>query len=93
MLSYVIVIAASVQFALLISSLVVLARTPAQRIRYFSKTVWAIIAIFVNIIGPILFLTMGVSRTKTVDSRQSSERSPKDIVSGIYSQGSPDGEQ
>ena len=88
--SYVIIIAAIVQVVLLIISLVVLTRTPAERIRYFPKTAWVIIVIIVNFIGPILFLTTGFTRSKTIDRREESQQTATDIVNSIYNDASSD---
>lgn len=91
--SYVIIIAATVQVVLLVISLVVLTRTPAEQIRYFPKTAWGIIVIIVNFIGPILFLTTGFTRTKTIDRREASQQTATDIVNSIYSDASSDHSQ
>lgn len=82
--TYIIIVAAIVQLILLVLSLIVLARIPTERIRYFPKAAWTIIVIVVNFIGPILFLTTGFSRSETVDHHEELPDSATDIVNTIY---------
>nr|WP_120491606.1 ATP-binding cassette domain-containing protein [Corynebacterium lactis] len=84
MSTYTIIALGIAQVSLLLVSLVILIRTPADRIRHFPKAVWAAVIIFLSFVGPILFLSIGFTRHSTVDLRQNSSRSPVDIVKEIY---------
>lgn len=53
---------AAVQIALLVIALIVLVRTPQQRIQHLSKGLWVLMILLVNIIGPLVFLTIGRER-------------------------------
>lgn len=50
---------AAVQLTLMITALVILARTPHERVVLGRKWVWALIIVFVNLIGAIVFFAAG----------------------------------
>lgn len=52
-------IALVLQLALVVVSLVVLARTPRERILFEKKWPWVLIIVLINFIGAILFLAIG----------------------------------
>lgn len=49
----------AVQLAVEAAALVVLARTPAERIRFGKKWPWVLVILFVNLVGAIVFLAVG----------------------------------
>lgn len=48
-----------VQVAVEVAALVVLAKTPAERVRLSKKWPWVLIILFVNLVGAIVFLAAG----------------------------------
>ncbi len=49
----------AVQIAVELAALVVLARTPVERVRLGKKWPWVLIILFVNLVGAIVFLAAG----------------------------------
>ncbi|MFD5867228.1 ATP-binding cassette domain-containing protein [Corynebacterium sp. NPDC060344] len=52
----------AVQLALIVIALVVLARTPAERVKLLPKVAWALVILLANGIGPIIFFAVGWER-------------------------------
>jgi len=48
-----------VQIAVEVVALVVLAKTPAQRVRFGKKWPWALVILLVNLVGAVVFLAAG----------------------------------
>ncbi|HEU5222305.1 MAG TPA: PLD nuclease N-terminal domain-containing protein [Candidatus Lumbricidophila sp.] len=55
------------QLALTVTALVVLARTPRERVVFGRKWVWALIIVFVNLVGAVVFFAVGRTPTKVTD--------------------------
>ena len=51
----VLIVVAAVQVALQIAALVVLARTPAERLVFAAKWPWVLIILLTNLVGPVVF--------------------------------------
>ena len=52
----------AVQLILIVAALVVLVRTPADRVKLLPKPLWALVILLTNAIGPIVFLAAGRER-------------------------------
>jgi hypothetical protein len=63
-----IVVLGAVQIGVEAAALIVLARTPAERIRLGKKWPWVLIILFVNLIGAVVFLAVG--RTPEVAAKE-----------------------
>ncbi|MGW0786212.1 PLDc N-terminal domain-containing protein [Streptomyces sp. NPDC002913] len=61
-----------VQVALLVVSLIVLVRTPRERLAFERKWPWVLIVVLGNVIGPIVLLAAG-RRAAAVDDAQRTE--------------------
>ena len=53
----------AVQLILIVAALVVLVRTPADRVKLLPKPLWALVILLTNAIGPIVFLAAGRERS------------------------------
>jgi hypothetical protein len=49
----------AVQLSVQAAALVVLARTPVERVRFGKKWPWALIILLVNLVGAVVFLAVG----------------------------------
>lgn len=59
-----------VQIAVEVTALIVLARTPVERVRLRRKWPWVLIILFVNLVGAIMFLAAGrIPERATVEPR------------------------
>jgi len=66
-LQVVLVALAAVQISLQVYALVVLFRTPDERLMLGKKWPWALIIVFVNLVGAIVFLAAGRKPAAAVD--------------------------
>lgn len=76
-------IALGVQLLLAVIGLVVLARTPRERVQFGRKWPWALIIVFINTIGTILFLTIG-RRPAPVDISAPTSPNVAGTVQSLY---------
>ena len=77
-------ILAAVQLVLLVSALIVLYRLPEERVRQLSRPVWTVVIVLANLVGPILFFTIGIGRGEAVDHRTSRAGSTEDVIAELY---------
>jgi hypothetical protein len=72
-----------VELALDVVALVLLVRTPQSRVT-LPKWLWAVLIIFINLIGSILFLAIGRRPTPVADPRASgAARGPHPAASSV----------
>lgn len=63
----VLIAAAAVQIAIEIWALVVLFRTPEERVLLGKRWIWVLIILFVNLVGAIVFLVVGRKPAEATD--------------------------
>lgn len=76
-------ILSAAQLALMVWAVIVLLRTPVQRLR-LPQVVWIIIIVFVNVLGPIAFLLFGRKPVVVDIAPSAAKGSMADLVGKIY---------
>ena len=80
----IIVIALSLQALLAAVSLLVLVKTPTQRVQFGRKWPWVLIILVANTIGPILFLAVGRRPAPVADIAAQAPANVASTVQGLY---------
>lgn len=76
-------IALGVQLLFAVIGLVVLVRTPRERVQFGRKWLWVLIIVFINTIGTILFLAIG-RRPAPVDVSALTSANVAGTVQSLY---------
>ncbi len=77
-------IAVAVQLLFAVIGLVVLARTPRERLHFGRKWPWALIIVLVSTIGTILFLAIGRRPAPISDAPRAPSANVADTVHSLY---------
>jgi hypothetical protein len=82
------VVVVLVQVTLAVVALVVLFRTPPQRVQFGSRWPWLALILLLNLIGPILFLAVGRKPAPAPD-RGPADSDPAGAMDVLYGDRSP----
>lgn len=74
----------AIQLAMQVISLVVLARTPRERLVFGRKWPWVLIIVLINLIGAVVFLAVG-RRAAPVDDVQAPEPHGDSVARAVQS--------
>lgn len=80
-------IAFGVQAFLAVIGLVILVRTPAERVQFGRKWPWVLVILCINLIGPILFFALGRRPAPATDAATAPATGVASAVESLYGEG------
>lgn len=83
-MSFVVALLLITQLTLLVIALVVLLRTPVDRLRHAGRPVWLIVILFLSFIGPLAFLFLGRRRAEPTEPAEPPTADPAGLLRELY---------